>query len=224
LSGGNRREEEVRPIGQSEPREGLCVKQQERAIGPQEPPAMRVINFFGAPGAGKSTAALGLAHLLKRAWIESEYVAEFAKGQVWSGSGHLLSRQNWVLANQDFPLTCLKGKVDFAVSDSPLPLSAFYAAPGYYPATFSQFVFAAFNRYDNINYFINHGNHPYSPKGRRETEEQAVAIANQMKEFLAKNGVPFIEMIAGDDTPAMIFENLREQGFIPASAKIETLG
>jgi hypothetical protein len=175
---------------------------------------MRVINFFGAPGAGKSTAALGLCHLLKKSWIECEYVAEFAKGQVWSGSGHLLSRQNWVLAHQEFPLTCLEGKVDFAVSDSPLPLSSFYAAPGYYPETFDRFVFDAFERYENLNYFINRGEHPYSPLGRQQTEAEADAIAERMKAFLRAHAIPFTEVVAGDSTPARIFEDLRERGLL----------
>ena len=44
---------------------------------------MIVVNFFGAPGSGKTTAALGIAGYLKRKHLNAEYVSEFAKDQVW---------------------------------------------------------------------------------------------------------------------------------------------
>jgi len=180
---------------------------------------MRVINFFGAPGAGKSTAALGLCHRLKRAWIECEYVSEFAKGQVWSDTAHLLSRQNWVFANQEFPLSCLEGKVEFAVSDAPLLQAAFYAPEGY-PASFTELVFDVFRGYDNVNYFINRA-HPYSGTGRLQNETESDKIAIDLKSFLREHGIEFTEVHAGDSTPALIFEQLREQGMIPAHARVD---
>lgn len=38
-----------------------------------------VVNLFGEPGAGKSTAAMDITARLKRKGINAEYVSEFAK-------------------------------------------------------------------------------------------------------------------------------------------------
>ncbi len=178
---------------------------------------MKVINFFGAPGAGKSTAALGLANVLKRAWLHCEYVPEFAKDTIWMETSHLLSRQNWVLANQELRLGMLEGKIDYAVIDGPLPLSAFYAPP-HYPQAFKDLCFHFFNSYENVNFFVNRS-HQYTPIGRLQNEAQSDAIALEMKEFLSANGVPFIEISAGDSAPAAMFEMLREMGVIPSETE-----
>lgn len=44
---------------------------------------MLLINFFGAPGAGKSTASAYIFSKLKMAGVNAEYVPEFAKDKVW---------------------------------------------------------------------------------------------------------------------------------------------
>ena len=177
---------------------------------------MKVINFFGAPGAGKSTAALGLANAMKRAWLNCEYVPEFAKDQVWAETSHLLSKQNWVLANQEFKLSVMQNKVDYAVIDSPLLISAFYA-PLEYPPSFTQLCFDFFSMYDNINFFINRS-HKYQPVGRLQDEKQSDAIALQMKEFLSSRGIGFIEICASDYAPEEMFGMLKDMGVIPAGA------
>lgn len=50
---------------------------------------MKVINLFGSAGAGKSTTALGVTHQLKINGYKVEYVSEYAKQLVMSGSSHL---------------------------------------------------------------------------------------------------------------------------------------
>lgn len=177
---------------------------------------MKAINFFGAPGAGKSTAALGLASAMKRAWHNSEYVAEFAKDQVWADTAHLLKKQNWVLANQELRLSVLRGKIDYAVIDGPLLLSAFYA-PEHYPKAFLDLCFYFFNSYDNINFFINRS-HEYTGIGRLQNEAESDAIAERMKAFLISHSVPFIEVTAGESAPSAIYEQLQALGVIVPSA------
>lgn len=176
---------------------------------------MKAINFFGAPGAGKSTAALGLASAMKRAWHNCEYVAEFAKDQVWAEAAHLLRQQNWVLGNQEFRLSVMRGKIDYAVVDGPLLLSAFYA-PEHYPAAFRELCFYFFNSYDNINFFINRS-HEYTGIGRLQNEQESDAIAERMKAFLRAHSVPFIEVTAGESAPGAIYERLESMGVIAPS-------
>ena len=84
---------------------------------------MKVINFFGGPCSGKSTAAAGLFYLMKKQKYNVELVTEFAKDLVYEDHTMALSEQNYVFANQEYRLARLEGKIDYAISDSPLILS-----------------------------------------------------------------------------------------------------
>jgi hypothetical protein len=173
---------------------------------------MKVINLFGGPGAGKSTAASGLFYEMKKRWIQAEYVPEFAKEMVWADTMHLLSHQNYIFANQEYRLSRLQSKVDFAVSDSPLLLSAFYAPAGY-PLSFIQSVFDFFARYDNINLFVLRS-HKYSGIGRLQNEDESDKISAAMQEFLLDNGIPFYTIPASDASPRYLLSWLVKEGHI----------
>lgn len=167
---------------------------------------MKVINFFGGPGAGKSTAASGLFYNFKREWINAELVTEYAKDLVWSGSEHLLAEQVLVFAKQSHKLNRLKNKVDYAITDSPLLMSAFYS-PKEYPESFRDLCFNFFNTYENINYFIVRS-HKYSQVGRLQNESESDKIAIDMMNFLDQNNIPYKKLLAGDDIPGIIMEEL----------------
>ena len=47
---------------------------------------MKVINFFGGPGVGKSTAACDLFVAMKKAGYKVEYVDEYAKRRLMKKS------------------------------------------------------------------------------------------------------------------------------------------
>lgn len=176
---------------------------------------VRIINIFGAPGAGKSTACLGLSYELKRRWIATEYVPEFAKDLVWRGSAHLLKHQLYVFAEQQLRIDCLEGQTDIAVCDSPLLLSSFYS-PEEYPLPFKQAVFEFFDHYDNLNFFIRRS-HAYVAPGRIQTEEQSDRLAESMQEFLYQTGVPFYTITASDDLPRHLLWWLEKEGMITSN-------
>lgn len=167
---------------------------------------MIVVNFFGAPGSGKTTAALGMAGYLKRRQLNAEYVSEFAKDQVWAKSDHMLQNQNWVFANQELRLSMLRKQVDFVATDSPLPLSVFYA-PGGYPPAFKELCFYFYGQYQNVNFFLRRS-HGYSPIGRLQDEAEAVEMEPRMRQFLVDNAIPFTELNDQESEPARIFERL----------------
>lgn len=173
---------------------------------------VHVINFFGAPGAGKSTAALGLAYQLKRHWVNAEYVPEFAKDLVWRESAHLLKHQLYVFAEQQLRLDCLEGKVDAAVSDSPLLLSSFYS-PKDYPLPFKQAVFEFFDTYNNTNIVVRRSNQ-YVAAGRIQDEKQADRLAELMEQFLYETGVPYYVITANDANPTHLLHWLVKRGVV----------
>lgn len=173
---------------------------------------MKVINFFGAPGAGKSTAALGLAYQMKRCWLRAELVTEVAKDYVWRDSTHMLAHQNLIMAQQDERLSILDGKADVVVSDSPLLLSALYA-PREFPASFYPFVFEMFERFDNINFLIDRS-HEYTAIGRVQSESESDVVAQILPYFLSDNGVPFYRLPASDATPVRLLMWLHQHGHV----------
>jgi hypothetical protein len=173
---------------------------------------VKVINFFGGPGAGKSTAAAGLFYEMKKRWMRVELVSEFAKELVWSGSSHLLSHQNYVFAEQEHRLNRLIGQVDIAVTDSPLLLSAFYA-PEHYAQSFKHSVFDFFDTYENINILVRRS-HEYSGAGRLQNMVEADSIANGMEDFLMSNGVPYYLITASDASPRYLLHWLVNSGLV----------
>ncbi len=112
---------------------------------------MKVINFFGAPGAGKSTTAMLLTSMFKQSQIDAEVSLEFVKEYIHAGNENLLAYQNYIFAQQERQLRILldSKEAEFVCTDSPLLLSVFYA-PEKYSVFFKDLVFEVFNSYDNI--------------------------------------------------------------------------
>ena len=59
---------------------------------------MKVINFFGGPGVGKSTAACDLFVAMKKAGYKVEYVDEYAKEKTYEKEFKKLDDQLYILA------------------------------------------------------------------------------------------------------------------------------
>lgn len=173
---------------------------------------MKVINFYGGPGAGKSTAAAGLFYLLKKAKYNVELVTEFAKDLVYDESLRMLSRQNYVFAHQEYRLSRLKNKVDIAITDSPLLLSTFYA-PLDYPKSFTDLCKDLYHTYDNYNFFIER-NHQYVEEGRLQDEKESDEISEKILKFLLENNQYYISYLASDNTPNKIYEYLLKSNIL----------
>lgn len=185
-------------------------------------PNLHVINLFGGPGAGKSTAALGLAYELKKRWASVELITEYAKELVWTDSAHLLSNQNYVFSQQEHRLNRLVNKVEIAITDSPLLLSAFYAPPEY-PVSFKQSVFDFFQSYQNINIFVERS-HKYAEEGRLQNQEEADALSESMKRFLADNGIPYYSVTANDANPIYLCYWLAKSGLVTFPDTVRPFG
>lgn len=139
-----------------------------------------VINFVGAPGNGKSTAAMVLAGIMKEKGYNVELVTESAKFLVFSESTKLLQDQLFVLAEQNKMLAVLNDKVDYIITDSPLFLSYIYGLDNLknsnssvtLPESFFNFVIDLHKSYDNKHILL-HRNHEYVQIGRCHTEEES---------------------------------------------------
>ena len=175
---------------------------------------MKVINFFGAPGVGKTTKTLELTSMLKKQQLDVEPSLEIVKEYIYSGADILLSYQNYIFAQQERQLRILEDSKEneFVVTDAPLLNNVFYA-PKNYPVFFKELVFELFNSYDNINFFIKR-THNYSHQGRIHNEQQSDKITNQMFAFLVNHNISFIEINSTDNTND-IFDMILEYHRVP---------
>lgn len=169
---------------------------------------MIVINFLGAPCAGKSTAASGLFNIMKRHGEKVEYVTEVAKDYIYSGSSHRLKDQLMILAEQNHKIERLCDKnIDFAVTDAPTIFSAFYGKDDY-PESFQALSLDLFNKYPNINIYI-HRNHSFNNLGRIHDEKESMKIDLNMRNFLINNSISFVEVASNNATPENLYDYVK---------------
>jgi len=85
-----------------------------------------IINFFGAPSSGKSTAAAQLFCDFKKKNVSCELVTEYVKDWAWEQRPITKYDQLFIVMNQLRRETILFDKVDFIITDSPVLLGCFY--------------------------------------------------------------------------------------------------
>lgn len=153
---------------------------------------MKVINFFGAPCASKSTTAEGLSYLLKQKGHKAQLIQEVAKQATYDKHVGKLQDQFLMSAEQHHLIYSRKGQTDFVVSDSPLPLALIYTPDNYFKS-YSELVWEAFNSYDNINFLLTVRD-DYDVKGRNQTKEESLKIQKKIEKLLLDNKVPFWDL------------------------------
>jgi len=153
------------------------------------------INMFCGPGGSKSTVAAGVFFTLKTMNINSEYVSEYAKDLVWAERQGDLRCQPYVTGKQFYRQYRVDGKVDFAVVDSPIILGIAYGGFGA-TANWQAAALDHFNMFENLNIVLNRNleDHPYNPKGRLQTQEEAVAKDKEIEDMLIHKNIPSVKM------------------------------
>lgn len=168
---------------------------------------MKVINLFAGPGAGKSTTAAGLFHLMKLEGMNVELVTEYAKDMTWEKRHNILTDQLYMFAKQHRRIARLKGAVEYVVTDSPLFLSIIYSGDDY-PEVFDKLVFEFWQSYDNRNFFIERVKE-YVRVGRSQSEDEARKIDAVVKDALGKYEVPFTSIRGDAGAAKKILEAIR---------------
>lgn len=156
---------------------------------------LKVINFFGGPGCGKSTTSAGVFHKMKVLGLKVELVTEYAKDMVYENRANILSDQLYVLAKQTRRVARLQGVVDYCVTDSPILLSSIYNTGS---SLIDDLSIELFGGFSNINFFIKRTK-PYMKYGRGQTEQEAIEIDNKIFRALVDYRIPY-GIITPEDT------------------------
>lgn len=168
---------------------------------------MKIINLWGGPGCGKSTTAAGLFYLMKVDEYKVELIREYIKDAVYE-KRDIFKDQIYIFGKQNRRQHILHHQVDWAITDSPILLSALYAPKNYYPA-FTKLCLQTFASYDNINIVLNRVK-PYINLGRNQTEEEAREIDKRVKIFMYENQIPYFEVDGDLHAPEKILEIIKE--------------
>lgn len=169
-----------------------------------------VVNIFGEPSSGKSTAAMDITARLKRKGINAEYVSEFAKDKVYEQNSEVFKHQEYIFGKQSFKMGRVRDKVQVIVVDSPLILSIIYNQNEYLGEAFEQVVMDTFNSYNNKNYLLVR-NHDYELSGRLQNESEAYEVREKLISELNKLNI-FYELAtsSSDDCEKITNDILKE--------------
>jgi len=174
---------------------------------------LKVINFIGAPGMGKSSLACLLYARMKMEHMSVELCREYAKYLVIAKrEWQLLEEQLYLLAKQHHELFILRGQFEYAITDSPLILTSFYSNKDLTPASFETTVDEYNATFDNIYFFVRRAIDDsgiiFENRGRRHNRCESLALEASMLKWLELKNVRYFTLNLDD-------------GFEPAIKKLD---
>ena len=166
----------------------------------------KIINLFGGPCSGKSTISSGLFYELKRRDISCDNPYEFPKQVAWEKNDSQINDQLFIFANQHRGIVRSYGKVDYIIVDSPILLSLAYKngyESGYpstlYNDTFDKMVLDVFNKYENINIFLDRPDN-FQDEGRLQNHKESLDFDNKIKSIMDKTEISYRTLKVNDKT------------------------
>lgn len=170
---------------------------------------MKLINLFGGPGCGKSAIAAGVFSAMKAKHINAELITEYAKDLVYSETLSVLKKhQPFIFAEQNRRQAILKGKVEWAITDSPLLLSHFYGkVGGFEEEAFLNLVSDTWDTYDNVSIFLDRPDQ-FQEGGRDRNLQESIQIDEALLQILKDHYVNYIRIKTDEHTVGKILSHL----------------
>lgn len=167
------------------------------------------INFYGAPGAGKSTLAAGLFYTMKMNGERCELVSEVAKDLVWENRFDTLQHQIYVAAKQYRNLARVKGKVDYVITDGGLLNSVVYGR--YYDSGLPQdleYIKLLIQALGSQTNLMLTRTHAYETAGRYQSEKESDELAGLITGVFAEAELPYTTVSSGI-TPVDLYHTIK---------------
>lgn len=165
-----------------------------------------ILNFYGGPGAGKSTSAAMVYAFLKDKGVNAELVREYVKDWAWENRHPKAYDQLYLLGKQVRRESLLYGKVDVIVTDSPIMLGIYYAekyGPKHVAHAVRESALSFYRQgqedgHRHVHVMLERVK-KYNPAGRFQTEEQAKDIDVALKSLLDGLKIPYVTYQTGFD-------------------------
>ena len=160
-----------------------------------------LINLISGPGSGKSVLAAQIYVDLKTCEKKYvvEYVQEYAKKLVWSKDFETLNNQYYVTTQQYKSLYQIVKKVEFIVTDGSILHGLYYNTLEDNTSNMEKtekLILDYYQKFNNINIFLNRGDFEYEQQGRIQNEKEAKQIDVILKHMLDQNKIPYKEFKA----------------------------
>ena len=143
---------------------------------------------------------------------------EFPKLQAWERNVYAVKDQFYITANQHRNIVRSYGKVDFVICDSPILFALVYKEKykkegdfisSLYGKEFDSFIVSLFNRYDNVNYFLERNlNSSYDEGERFQTLDESIMIDKEIKDMLDLYDVKYDTIYVDDETVGKIINQI----------------
>lgn len=150
-----------------------------------------VVNAFGGPGSGKSTACMDICQQLKKLGYNAEYVQEYAKELVYDKNWDLLDgsevHQFEILKEQVHRMDRLYGQADFIITDSPILLNSIYNQE--LTAAYSGMVQELHGQYHNFSFFVERDRESFQQEGRIHNLEESIVKDKEIQTLLKNNNI-----------------------------------
>jgi len=174
-----------------------------------------IINFYGGPGAGKSTSAAYFYYLLKTAGANVELVREYVKDWAWDNRKISTYDQIYFLGKQVRRESMLYDKVDWIVTDSPIMMNLYYAHKYCTPnlaegvrSSVLAFYRQAMDDGHQHHHIMLHRNFSYAAEGRYQTEAEARAMDQEIKFILQGLKISLKESTSDESELHKIYETI----------------
>ena len=142
-----------------------------------------VVNIYGGAGAGKSTLCHGVCEALSKMGIRVEYVPEFMKQVLYEDRDSIKHMQDYILSKQHKNLETACEKNMVVVTDAPMLNSIVFTES----ETIKNLAKENYNKFRNLNFFLDRGDTPYDQVGRYESHEEALEKDKQIRLMLDEN-------------------------------------
>lgn len=156
----------------------------------------KIINFFGAPGSGKTTAAAEAFVKAKKNGFSAVLVQEYASELILEGKKELLADQKLLFDEQLRRINIAYGKVDYIIVDSPLLLNAIYHRlreknPN---KSFEKSVIDTHHSFNQENVLLKYNPDNFSSVGRITSKDDSFHIEKSIKNVLDETQTPYVKL------------------------------